>query len=84
MITPREIKADKACPYIRSTAEGTHHCALATAPDDKLREAARMALEVLEALQGGCTDSDDGTIEAITVYCPEVIAALREALEGKE
>lgn len=56
---------------------------LYTAPQlapDALREAARMALEVLEALQGGCTDSDDGTVEAITVHCPEVIAALRDAL----
>jgi hypothetical protein len=32
-------------------------------------------------LQGGCTDSDDGTVEAITVCCPEVIDALRQAIE---
>lgn len=47
---------------------------------DALREAAGNALEVIEALQAGCTDSDDGTVEAITVHCPEVIAALRDAL----
>lgn len=47
---------------------------------DALREAARMALEALEALQGGCTDSDDGTVESLTVWCPEVIDALRAAL----
>lgn len=45
-----------------------------------LRTAAQQALEVLESLQGGCTDSDDGTVEAITVWCPGVIAALRAAL----
>jgi len=46
-----------------------------------LRTAARQALEKLEQLQGGCTDSDDGTVEAITVWCPEVISDLRSALE---
>ena len=46
-----------------------------------LRQAAQQALEVLEALQGGCTDSDDGTVEAITVWCPEIIDNLRAALE---
>ncbi len=48
---------------------------------ERLREAARRALEALEALQGGCTDSDDGTVEAITVWCPEVAEALRAALK---
>jgi hypothetical protein len=42
--------------------------------------AMEQALEVLEHLQGGCTDSDDGTVEAITVWCPEVIDDLRAAL----
>jgi hypothetical protein len=46
-----------------------------------LRTAAKQALEVLERLQGGCTDSDDGTVEAITVWCPEVISDLRAALK---
>jgi hypothetical protein len=45
-----------------------------------LRTAAQQALGALEALQGGCTDHDDGTVEAITVWCPEVIDALRAAL----
>lgn len=45
-----------------------------------LRKAAEQALEALEQLQGGCTDSGDGTVEAITVWCPEIITALREAL----
>lgn len=45
-----------------------------------LQAAAQQALEALESLQGGCTDSDDGTVEAITVWCPEVIDALRAAL----
>jgi hypothetical protein len=44
------------------------------------RAAMEQALEVLEHLQGGCTDSDDGTVEAITVWCPEVIDDLRAAL----
>ena len=45
-----------------------------------LREAAQQALEILERLHGGCTDSDDGTVEAITVWCPEIIDDLRAAL----
>jgi len=49
-----------------------------------LRTAAQQALEALEALQGGCTDSNDGTVEAITVWCPEVIEALKAALEQPE
>lgn len=49
-----------------------------------LRDAAQQALEALESLQGGCTDSGDGTVEAITVWCPEVIDALRAALAGAE
>ena len=49
-----------------------------------LRQAAQQALEALEFLQGGCTDSDDGTVEALTVWCPEVITALRKALEQPE
>jgi len=50
----------------------------------KLREAAQDALETLEQLHGGCTDSDDGTVEAITVWCPEIINALRAALTEPE
>jgi hypothetical protein len=46
-----------------------------------LRTAAQQALEALESLQGGCTDSNDGTVEAITVWCPEIIEALRAALD---
>jgi len=49
-----------------------------------LRAAAKQALEALEHLQGGCTDHDDGTVEAITVWCPEVIDALRAALADSE
>ena len=49
-----------------------------------LRQAAKQALEALESLQGGCTDHNDGTVEAITVWCPEVIDALRTALEQPE
>ena len=48
------------------------------------REAMKQALDFLEALHGGCTDSDDGTVEAITVYCPEIIVALRAALDAPE
>ncbi len=49
-----------------------------------LRTAAQQALEALKKLQGGCTDSDDGTVEAITVWCPEVIENLEAALEQPE
>jgi hypothetical protein len=47
-------------------------------------EVMRQALEALEDLQGGCTDSDDGTVEALTIHCPEVIANLRAAIEQAE
>jgi hypothetical protein len=47
---------------------------------NKTDEALKLALEVLEQLQGGCTDHDDGTVEAITVWCPEVIDAIKQAL----
>lgn len=40
----------------------------------------QQALEFCESVQGGCTDSDDGTVDAITVWCPELISALRAAL----
>lgn len=49
-----------------------------------LNAAAREALEALESLQGGCTDSNDGTVEAITVWCPEVIERLRAALAAPQ
>jgi hypothetical protein len=49
-----------------------------------LRTAAQQALELLKELQGGCTDSDDGTVEALTVWCPEVIENLEAALEQPE
>jgi hypothetical protein len=45
------------------------------------RAVVEQALEALETLQGGCTDHDDGTVEALTVWCPEVIAPLKAALE---
>ena len=51
---------------------------------DRLREAAVAALEVLERLHGGCTDSDDGTVEALTVWCPEIIDNLRAALAEEQ
>lgn len=47
---------------------------------EALRAAAQQALECLEQLQGGCTDSGDGTVEAITVWCPEIVESLRAAL----
>ena len=49
---------------------------------ERLRNASLNALNVLEQLQGGCTDSDDGTVEAITVWCPEISDELRAALEN--
>ena len=47
-------------------------------------EALKLALEALEQLQGGCTDHDDGTVEAITVWCPEVIDAIKQALAAPD
>ena len=53
----------------------------ARAAAERLRAAAEQALEVLESLQGGCTDANDGTVDAITVWCPEVVEALHVALK---
>ncbi len=47
-------------------------------------EVMKQALETLESLQGGCTDNNDGTVEAITVWCPEIIDDLRVAIEASE
>ena len=49
--------------------------------DKKLMQ---QCLDTLESLQGGCTDSDDGTVEAITVWCPELIDALRARLAQED
>jgi hypothetical protein len=49
-----------------------------------LRKAAEDALKVLEELHGGCTDSDDGSVECLTIWVPEVITALRAALAEPE
>lgn len=49
-----------------------------------LIDAAKQALEALEQLQGGCTDSNDGTVEAIAVWCPEIIESLRKAIAQAE
>jgi hypothetical protein len=51
---------------------------------DKLAEALRLSIKTLEDLQGGCTDSNDGTVEALTVWCPEVITQLYIALDAYE
>ena len=48
--------------------------------NEKERAVMEQALEFCESVHGGCTDSDDGTVEAITVWCPEIIEALRTAL----
>ena len=67
--------SDAPCPYVRGTREGTRWCALAA--DDKLREAARMALEALGAMQMEAAARSCGLR-----ICDEAIAALREALGG--
>jgi len=52
--------------------------------NEQERKVMQSALEALESLQGGCTDHDDGTVEAITVWCPEIIDALRAALAAPQ
>jgi hypothetical protein len=67
----------------RSGDESAANCRLiAAAPD--LLQGCKEALDALEALQGGCTDTDDGTVEAITVWCPEVVECLRAAIAKAE
>ena len=48
--------------------------------NEKERAVMEQALEFCESVHGGCTDSDDGAVEAITVWCPEIIEALRTVL----
>jgi hypothetical protein len=44
------------------------------------RDIMKQALEALENLQGLCTDAEDGLVEAVTIWTPEIITALRERL----
>ena len=44
------------------------------------KELMQQALDALENLQGLCTDAEDGCLEAITIWTPEIITALRERL----
>lgn len=64
---------DAPCPYVRGTPEGTRWCALAA--DDTLREAARMALEVLHEVDA---------VPPVAARVDRAIAALREALGGNQ
>ena len=44
------------------------------------RDIMKLALEALENLQGLCTDAEDGLVEAVTIWTPEIIAALHDRL----
>ena len=48
------------------------------------RDIMKLALEALENLQGLCTDAEDGLVEAVTIWTPEIITALRERLAQPE
>ena len=48
------------------------------------RDIMKQALEALENLQGLCTDAQDGWVEAVTIWTPEIITALRERLAQPE
>lgn len=48
------------------------------------RDIMKLALEALENLQGLCTDAEDGLVEAVTIWTPEIIDALRERLAQPE
>jgi hypothetical protein len=75
--------ADALRNIAADTSLSDRYCEVLSEADDELRRLLAQ-LEVLEALQGGCTDHDDGTVEAITVWCPEVIDALKTALAEPE
>ena len=49
--------------------------------DEKLMQ---QALEALQNLQGLCSDADDGFIEEITIWTPEIITALNNRLAQPE
>jgi hypothetical protein len=48
------------------------------------RDLLKQALEFAESVHGGCTDSNDGTVEAITIWCPELIEDIRAHLAKPE
>ena len=48
------------------------------------RDLMKQALEALENLQGLCTDAEDGLVEAVTIWTPEIITALSERLAQPE
>jgi hypothetical protein len=66
---------------VDGTQEGNARL-IAAAPE--LLEACKEALQALEALQGGCTDHEDGTVDALTVWCPEVTEKLSAAIAKAE
>jgi hypothetical protein len=68
---------------INIVLEGIAAQAPTVQPTSELLRCCKEALEALEQLHG-CTDSDDGTVEAITVWCPEVIESLRSAIANAE
>lgn len=78
----RWLHSTTGCVVLTDTAaRGMLTAAQAVNTESKaLREAARGALETLRQLQGLCTDADDGCLEAITIWTPEAITALSEAL----
>ncbi len=49
--------------------------------DEKLMQ---QALDALQNLQGLCSDADDGFIEEITIWTPEIINALNNRLAQLE
>jgi hypothetical protein len=82
---PRDVRDVQSDPQgILIVPPGAQMVAAAPARPEPtaLVKASRDALDALEQLQGGCTDSGDGTVEEITVWCPEIIDALRAAMAG--
>jgi len=53
---------------------------LAQPSQEPLREALKLALMVMEELQAGCTDHDYVMVQAIPVWCPDVIYTIKAAL----
>jgi hypothetical protein len=74
-----EAPSAEPCPYVRSSSEGTHWCALAEQPADH-REVMQLAIEALETSRLYLVDYCKQSIIDANF---DAISALRAALGGR-
>ena len=77
--SPKLGSNSEPCPYIRSSGDGTHWCALAERPAEH-REVMRLALEALWTCDYADTYPESQKFDDVKVQA--AITALRKALGG--